>query len=190
MSRLQSLRDVLRPRGIYHLEKGSLIYAELAAYAAGLDLLEGALDELEREAFLLTAQGKGISEREKIYGRPRTLLPLQERREMLLYRGAINNQNNTCKDLERALIACGLRAQIKENLDGATIYINCFDFLEDFQGQEEIKAAAREFLPCHLEAEFDFRTLDWNRIDSMGKTFHQRDSAEMTWNQIDAYSPE
>ena len=82
------------------------------------------------------------------------------------------------------------RAQVKENLDGASIYINCFDFLEDFQGQEEIKAAAKEFLPCHLEAEFDFRTLDWNRIDSMDKTFDQMEAAEMTWNQIDAYSPE
>ena len=176
MSRLQALRDALRPLGIYKLEKGTLVYAELAAYAAGLDLLEDGLDELEREAFLPTAQGEGIS--------------MRERREMLLYRGAINNRNNTREDLERALVACGLRAQVKENLDGASIYINCFDFLEDFQGQEEIKAAAKEFLPCHLEAEFDFRTLDWNRIDSMDKTFDQMDAAEMTWNQIDAYSPE
>ena len=88
---------------------------------------------------------------------------------MLLYRGAINNRNNTRADLERALVACGLRATVKENLDGATIYINCFDFLEDFQGQEEIQKAAGEFLPCHLQAVFDFRTLDWNKIDSLGK---------------------
>ena len=142
MSRLQALRDALRPLGIYKLEKGTLVYAELAAYAAGLDLLEDGLDELEREAFLPTAQGEGISRREEIYGKPKTLLPLRERREMLLYRGAINNRNNTREDLERALVACGLRAQVKENLDGASIYINCFDFLEDFQGQEEIKAAA------------------------------------------------
>ena len=177
MSRLQALRDALRPLGIYKLEKGTLVYAELAAYAAGLDLLEDGLDELEREAFLPTAQGEGISRREEIYGKPKTLLPLRERREMLLYRGAINNRNNTREDLERALVACGLRAQVKENLDGASIYINCFDFLEDFQGQEEIKAAAKEFLPCHLEAEFDFRTLDWNRIDSMDKTFDQMEAA-------------
>ena len=174
MSRLQALRDALRPLGIYKLEKGTLVYAELAAYAAGLDLLEDGLDELEREAFLPTAQGEGISRREEIYGKPKTLLPLRERREMLLYRGAINNRNNTREDLERALVACGLRAQVKENLDGASVYMICLDF-----GVE-----------CHLEAEFDFRTLDWNRIDSMDKTFDQMDAAEMTWNQIDAYSPE
>ena len=84
MSRLQALRDALRPLGIYKLEKGTLVYAELAAYAAGLDLLEDGLDELEREAFLPTAQGEGISRREEIYGKPKTLLPLRERREMLL----------------------------------------------------------------------------------------------------------
>ena len=83
MSRLQALRDALRPLGIYKLEKGTLVYAELAAYAAGLDLLEDGLDELEREAFLPTAQGEGISRREEIYGKPKTLLPLRERREML-----------------------------------------------------------------------------------------------------------
>ena len=107
MSRLQALRDALRLLGIYKLEKGTLVYAELAAYAAGLDLLENGLDELEREAFLPTAQGEGISRREEIYGKPKTLLPLRERREMLLYRGAINNRNNTREDLERALVACG-----------------------------------------------------------------------------------
>ena len=37
MSRLQALRDALRPLGIYKLEKGTLVHAELAAYAAGLD---------------------------------------------------------------------------------------------------------------------------------------------------------
>ncbi|MFQ9873064.1 MAG: hypothetical protein ACLRVT_08805 [Oscillospiraceae bacterium] len=189
MSRLQALRDALRPLGIYRLDEGSLVYAELAAYAAGLDLLEEGLDELEREAFVQTAQGEGISKREKIYCKPKTLLPLQERREMLLYRGAINNRNNTRADLERALVACGLRATVKENLDGATIYINCFDFLEDFQGQEEIRKAAGEFLPCHLEAAFDFRTLDWDKIDSLGKTFSEMDAAAMTWEEIDAYSP-
>ena len=77
MSRLQALRDALRPLGIYKLEKGTLVYAELAAYAAGLDLLEDGLDELEREAFLPTAQGEGISRREEIYGKPKTLLPLR-----------------------------------------------------------------------------------------------------------------
>ena len=48
--------------------------------------MEDGLDELEREAFLPTAQGEGISRREEIYGKPKTLLPLRERREMLLYR--------------------------------------------------------------------------------------------------------
>lgn len=189
MSRLQTLRDALRPLGIYRLEEGTLVYAELAAYAAGLDLLEEGLDQLEREAFLSTAQGEGILKREEIYGKPKTLLPLQERREMLLYRGAVNNRNNTKADLERALVACGLRATVKENLDGGTIYINCFDFLENFQGQEEIKEAAKEFLPCHLEAVFDFRTLDWDKIDGLENTFQQMDAAGMTWNQIDAYNP-
>ena len=84
MSRLQALRDALRPLGIYKLEKGTLVYAELAAYAAGLDLLEDGLDELEREAFLPTAQGGRNLKREEIYGKPKTLLPLRERREMLL----------------------------------------------------------------------------------------------------------
>lgn len=147
MSRLQALRDALRPLGIYKLEKSTLVYAELAAYAAGLDLLEDGLDELEREVFLPTAQGEGISRREEIYGKPKTLLPLRERREMLLYRGAINNRNNTREDLERALVACGLRAQVKENLDGASIYINCFTFWRIFRARRRSRRRPRSFCP-------------------------------------------
>ena len=40
MSRLQALRDALRLLGIYKLEKGTLVYAELAAYG-GRNLQEG-----------------------------------------------------------------------------------------------------------------------------------------------------
>lgn len=158
MSRLQAMREALRPLGIYRLEEGSLICAELAAYAAGLDLLEEGLEELEREAFIQTAEDYGVSNREMIYSKPKTLRPLQERREMLLYRGGINNQNNTREDLERALVACGLRAAVTEQLDGASIRIDCLGVLDDFADQAQIQTAAAEFLPCHLEAVFHFET--------------------------------
>ncbi len=84
MSRLQALRDALRPLGIYKLEKGTLVYAELAAYAAGLDLLEDGLDELEQGGVSPHRPGGRNLRREEIYGKPKTLLPLRERREMLL----------------------------------------------------------------------------------------------------------
>ena len=148
MSRLQALRDALRPLGIYKLEKGTLVYAELAAYAAGLDLLEDGLDELEREAFLPTAQGEGISRREEIYGKPKTLLPLRERREMLLYRGAINNRNNTREDLERALVACGLRAQVRRKIWMARPFtLTALTFWRIFRARRRSRRRPRSFCP-------------------------------------------
>ena len=91
-------------------------------------------------------------------------------------------------------LAYGKPQELPEPVSATEHYMRLFA-LKQLGGQKaenalEIKAAAKEFLPCHLEAEFDFRTLDWNRIDSMDKTFDQMDAAEMTWNQIDAYSPE
>ena len=84
MSRLQALRDALRPLGIYRLDEGSLVYAELAAYAAGLDLLEEGLDELEREAFIQNRPGEGVSKREKIYGKPSSAAPAGAKRNASL----------------------------------------------------------------------------------------------------------
>lgn len=68
MSILNSMKQKLHPLGIYSLSDGSVVTAELAAYAEVLDAIEAQLTELEQERFVATAQTYGITMRELAIG--------------------------------------------------------------------------------------------------------------------------
>ncbi len=187
MNPLLSMKKKLEPLGVYSLQDGSLVEAELEAFAAELNLLLDAAEELKRELFIRTAEGFGIDLRETAAGPKREYLPLADRRKMLLYRGAVTVNDCRREDIERAMIACGIRSSICEKTGEQSLYFNCIETLNTFSSQEETIAAAEEFLPAHLSAEFDFGRLDWDLIDSMDKSFQELDQADYTWNQIDAY---
>ncbi|MCD8025632.1 MAG: hypothetical protein LUF33_01500 [Clostridiales bacterium] len=68
MDSFTSMKSKLLPLGLYTIEDGSNLYAELKAYAAGLDSVFENLDTMLREYFIDTAQTYGITEREKLIG--------------------------------------------------------------------------------------------------------------------------
>ena len=59
MSYAEALKDLLRPLGVYRLEEGYGA-GELAAAGSALDGCGTALDQVEREMLLTTAQGSGL----------------------------------------------------------------------------------------------------------------------------------
>lgn len=182
-----SIKKKLEPLGVYSLSGGTLVEAELKAYAGELGFLLAAAEELKRELFIRTAESFGLVLREAAAGPERGYLPLEARREMLLYRGAVTVNDNRREDIERAMIACGIRSSISEKTEDQTLYFNCIETLNTFSSQEETEAAAEEFLPTHLSTVFDFGKLDWDFIDAMDKSFQEMDQADYTWNQIDSY---
>lgn len=187
MNPFLSMKKKLEPLGVYSLSGGTFVEAELKAYAAEFGLLLAAAEELKRELFIRTAERFGLTLREAAAGPEREYLPLEARREMLLYRGAVTVNDNRREDIERAMIACGIRSSIHEKTEDQSLYFNCIETLNTFNSQEETKAAAEEFLPAHLSTTFDFGRLDWNFIDAMDKSFQEMDQADNTWNQIDLY---
>ncbi len=60
MDVLTMLREKLDGCGLYDLQQGTVVYAELAAYAAGLQMIYDQLEELERELFITTAEDRGL----------------------------------------------------------------------------------------------------------------------------------
>jgi hypothetical protein len=56
-----------------------------------------------------------------------------------------------------------------------------------YQSQEEIIAAANEFLPVHLICEFDFGSLSWDFLDAKENTFDSMDGLDLTWDAIDTH---
>ena len=89
MNSLKSMKDALRPLGLYNLGEDSFISRELSCYAQFLDEVGEAIDSLLTEGFLQTAGEEGIARMEALAGaRQPEEMELEKRREMLLYRFA------------------------------------------------------------------------------------------------------
>jgi len=185
MNSLGSMLGKLKPIGVYSLNGGTLIDAELAAYAEGLRLVSDKVAELENEVFIQTATDYGLVLREQAIGPKKENLQIEDRRSMLLYRGAVTVNDFTRESMERAMIATGVKTSMSEKIAEKKLYINYIAALGGYQTQAEIIAAASEFLPAHLICEFDFGSLSWDFLDAKENTFDSIDGLNFTWDEID-----
>lgn len=164
MDTLDSMKSVLAPMGIYDIQNDSIIYAELSAYAEGLNLVNDELCTLERECFISTAQTYGLLLRERLIGILKDTLPIENRREMLLYHGGVSEDDFTKESIEDALISCGVIAKVLEYPAQRKIQINCIEILDTILTQEQIKHEASKYLPPQFEIVFDFSNCQDNTV--------------------------
>lgn len=187
MSSLNSIKQKLRPLGFYNLNDTSLISAELSAYSVALDVIESMLAEMEKEYFIATAENYGLSMRERIFGTEQNEKSAESRRNMLLYRYAINSEDFNEGSIKKVMENVGINGYIIEVPDKNTIYINCLSLEDPSADKSYIKSMVEEFLPAHLDCIFDFRNLQWNTIDGKSNTFNTIDSKNLTWDEIDNF---
>lgn len=177
----------LKPLGLYNLNQGTLIYAELASYAVALDVIYDKLEEIEKEMFVDTAESYGLTLREKAFGYKRSNVSMAVRREMLNYRSSITSNNFNKEKIKDALVASGIDGYIIEVPSEYLMHINCLNVIDTEVSNEEAESRAKKFMPAHVETIFDFRPLQWSYIDNMDLTFEEMDSNDLTWNEIDNY---
>lgn len=106
MTSYESMKSKLQPLGLYAFPGGGVTDSELKAYACGLDPLFDKLTELEREGFVVTAEGYGLRERERFIDREQTALTTEERRERLL--NAEKNEAPTLEGFRQMIRYCGI----------------------------------------------------------------------------------
>mgnify|MGYP001224039914 CR=1 FL=1 len=92
MDSYTSMVKKLTDTKLYSVRTGGRTYAELKAFAAGLDLLFNELDEMLKEYFIDTAQSYGLTERERFTGAVRDDLSIEKRRELLKIREQTNEE--------------------------------------------------------------------------------------------------
>ncbi len=185
MNTLTSLKSKLKPLGIYNLQSGTILNAELSAYAKGLEILEAEIEEAEQECFISTAATYGIEFREGLFGYLKTLLSTKERRQRLMYRYKITSNDYTKIKIEEAAKACSIDGYIIENEGKMSFDFNCNNSFESEQQKKDAISEIQSFLPAHLNCTFDFRDLSWDKINENDYTFNQIDQKDLTWNEID-----
>lgn len=189
MSILNSMKQKLHPLGIYSLSDGSVVTAELAAYAEVLDAIEAQLTELEQERFVATAQTYGITMRELAIGSEQKNETIEKRRTALLYRSALSETDFNKTAIESVLKTVGINGYIIELPEKNKIYINCLSLEVRGSDKEIKKQIISQFLPAHLECFFDFRNLQWQFIEELSNTFDRMDAISLTWDEIENFVP-
>ena len=185
MSSLNSIKQKLRPLGLYNLDYSSLIHAELTAYSVVLDEIKRQLEKIEKERFIATAENFGLSTRERTFGAEQTEKSIENRRNILLYRSAICPTDFNKSRLKELMKIAGITCNIVEYPEQNALYIACFELNDPSADKNALQRMVEEFLPAHLEYTFEFTTMQWDVIDSKNNTFDFMDSKKLTWDEID-----
>lgn len=186
MRALESMRSKMKQTGMYTLDGSTLVDRELQAYAVGLDMVFDALAELQEESYVATASGYGLSLREQLFH----IAPqggTEERRAAILGYSAVTPKGSSTEAVQRTMNAAGLPCELCEMISEQKVYVNCLAQNTDETAKNRGVKIAKLFLPAHLSAELDFRSISWNNIDQADETFDNKDGRELTWDSIDCY---
>ena len=157
MDSYTSMKSKLAPTGLYGLEPGSEVDCELTAYAAGLQPLFQQLDEIEREAFIVTAQTYGLSERELFTGSEKSDLPVETRRSYLLTSEHSLGGEASLEGFKAYLSKCGIsQFTVRENVSHRAVQIFIDDNLTDGEKSLVRKKITGTF-PVHLNVTVHYR---------------------------------
>lgn len=183
----ESMKEKLAPLKIYNITQNSEVQKELSIYAAALDTVESNIALLERECFINTAEDFGLDGREEIWGTVQREIPIDKRRELISAKLSIGYDDFNLEAMKKFLSAINFDAEIIEMPDKNRIYIINKTTSYTKAEQKLIKKQIENFFPAHLELYIDFRTINWDTIDSKNRTFQYMDNMALSWDKIDAY---
>lgn len=156
MTSYESMTQKLAPLGLYRLTPGTQTDLELRVYADELDRLFGRLDEMTRECFIATAQDWGITQRERFFGKEKTGLSLEVRRELLLTAERETGSDPTPEGCGDFLRSCGAEDfEINESPSLAKITVTIRG-ISDGGAQKLIKNRMEAYIPAHCKLIMSF----------------------------------
>ena len=185
MSYAESLKQLLRPLGVYRLED-SINGAELESVGSALDILEDKLELLHREADLTTAEGKGLEAwlsllaRRPVTEEPRVL------GDALAALLRIGGDSFTLAAINDTLSGCGVCARVMEEQVG-TVTVHFPDVGGIPAGFDELKQIIEDILPAHLEVKYHFWYMIWEELERKLPTWQAIESQGLTWVELEAY---
>ena len=179
------LRELLRPLGIYRLEADSLSGGELEALGSGMDGCGAALEILEREGILSTAEGEGLSRRESLFSKRPVQVSVPLRRQAVEALSRVSGDSFTLQDINQAIRGCGTEALAQETGTYGHIRIIFPDVAGVPEGIEQIQSVILDLIPCHLETEFYYRYLTWAECEEREITWAVIHANQYTWHDFE-----
>lgn len=149
MSGGENIRRLMEATGVYQLTGTSPVDWELDAYAAGLALVEDAMEELEAELFIANAPARRLDQWELLLRPQWSTATLEERREALLKAFSAHTSPANLSAMGDILTAAGVKGTVQEEEGKLVITV------EGYQGvtAREAQRMLDRLLPSHIEWE-------------------------------------
>ena len=183
MSHSQYLRDLLRPLGIYDLE-APFNGGELDAQGEALDRAMAALEEIQRESSLTTAESWGLEQVARLFLRrpvatqPR---PLADALAALL---RIGGDSFTLEAINDTILGCGIPAKVEE-LGAAAVAVSFPGVAGEPPGFGELKRIIEDILPPHLDIQYHFWYLTWAELEDKFSCWRDIEDRDLTGSGLE-----
>lgn len=184
MSHKDRLWDLLKPLGPYQ-SQGVYTAGELSAAGEALDAVETALNTLEREAMLDTAQGEGLEELEALLVHRPVADTAADRRAALSALLRIGGDSFTLAAINDNLRGCGLNAQVSETAEPGVVEVRFPDVPGIPEGLDRLRTIIEEILPCHLEVNYVYWYITWQMVEDRFPTWGDLEAGHYTWDQLE-----
>lgn len=180
----ERLWELLLPLGPYS-RQGVYTAGELAGEGSALDGVEAALDELEREAMLDTAEGDGLEKLESLLThRPVAETP-EQRRAALSALLRIGGDSFTLAAINDNIRGCGLNAQVSETDDPGVVEVRFPDVPGIPEGFEQLRRIIEDILPAHLRVDYVYWYITWKMMERRFKTWKDIEDKSYTWEELE-----
>ena len=147
MSEFDTMSRILSDTGLYSIEQGSVIYAELMAYAEGLDIYFGEAEELLRECFVGTAESYGLSLREQLFHRINFGIQTAARRSRLLAALSVGQKDFNTEGMQKICDAFGVSGSFTFDISEMKITFECTNNMTEYQ-RIRLEDQMRVLMPC------------------------------------------
>ncbi len=186
MSYANYLRELLRPLGVYDLN-APFNGGELDAAGAALDAVEGALDELHREADLTTAESWGLDLRSRLFVRKPVAGDAAGMRKALAALLRIGGDSFTLDAINDTLSGCGVHAVAEEQGVGSVL-VSFPDQPGIPEGFEQMRKIIEDVLPAHVGIEYWFWYRTWEELEGFFHIWKEIEDKTLTWKEMETYS--
>lgn len=184
MKHAERLWDLLLPLGPYR-RQGVYTAGELAGEGRALDGVEAALEDLEREAMLDTAEGCGLENLEALLAhRPVADTP-KARRAALSALLRIGGDSFTLAAINDNLKGCGLNAVVSETEDPGVVEVRFPDVPGIPDGFDQLKRIIEDILPCHLQIDYVYWYITWQMVEDRFHTWGNIEQGGYTWEALE-----
>ena len=184
MSHADYLRGLLRPLRVYELE-GTANGGELEALGEALDGAGAALEEIQREMLVSTAQDWGLEAIESLLARRPVAPSLDRRREALAALLRIGGDSFTLAAINDNLKGCGINAVAEETGTAGQVTVSFPDVPGIPEGFEEMRAIIESILPAHLGIEYVYWYITWALMEERFDTWGDIEALAPTWEELE-----